>query len=240
MWRAFWDAAFAIASILLCVFFGCALGNLLRGLPLDANGWFSLALFTDFSARMPVGILDWYTVLVGMYALVTLAMHAGAYLCWKTDGEVGERSRRFALGAGIVVAATWPVMTVASVRLNPLMFEHFVSRPLAWGCAALALAGLVSVFAGLRRGSHRRAFFGSSAFLLGLMAATAVSIYPIMLRGIGDGVSMLATEASNDAQGLRTATGWWLVGIPLVVVYFAIQFRVHAGKASAPHEGEGY
>lgn len=240
MWRAFWDATFAIASILLCIFFGCALGNLLRGLPLDVDGWFSLALFTDFSARMPVGILDWYTVLVGVYALLALAMHGGAYLCWKTDGEVAARSRTLARATALAVAALWPVMTFATVRLNPLMFDHFASRPLAWACALLALAGLVLVFAGLRGGSHRRAFFGSTAFLLGLMAATAASIYPVMLRGIGEGVSVLATEASNDAYGLRTATRWWLVGIPLVIAYFAIQFRVHAGKASAPREGEGY
>jgi cytochrome d ubiquinol oxidase subunit II len=224
----------------LCIFFGCALGNLLRGLPLDADGWFSLALFTDFSARAPVGILDWYTVLVGVYALLALAMHGGAYLSWKTDGDVGARSCTLAYVAAIAVAILWPVMTVATVRLYPLLFEHFAARPLAWACAALALTGLVAVFADLRRGAHRRAFLGSSAFLLGLMAATAVSIYPVMLRGIGEGVSMLATEASNDAEGLRTATRWWLLGIPLVVVYFVIQFRVHAGKASAPREGEGY
>lgn len=240
MWRSFWDATFAVASVLLCIFFGCALGNLLRGLPLDANGWFSLSLFTDLSARMPVGILDWYTVSVGVYALLALAMHGGAYLCWKTDGDVEARSRKFVLGAATAVAALWPLMTIATVRLNPLMFDHFAARPLAWVCVALALLGLVFVFAGLRRGSHRRAFLGSSAFLLGLLAATAVSIYPVMLRGIGEGASVLATEASNDADGLRTATRWWLVGIPLVVFYFAVQFRVHAGKATAPREGEGY
>jgi cytochrome bd ubiquinol oxidase subunit II len=240
MWRAFWDASFAVASILLCIFFGCALGNLLRGLPLDADGWFSLALFTDFSARVPVGILDWYTVLVGVYAILALAMHGGAYLTWKTDGEVGVRSCTLAYVAAIAVAALWPVMTVATVRLNPLLFEHFTARPLAWVCAALALTGLVFVLVGLRRGRHRRAFLGSSAFLLGLMAATAASIYPVMLRGIGEGVSVLATEASNDAEGLRTATRWWLVGIPLVVFYFAVQFRVHAGKVTTPREGEGY
>lgn len=240
MWRSFWDATFALASILLCIFFGCALGNLLRGLPLDADGWFSLSLFTDFSARMPVGILDWYTVLVGVYALLALAMHGGAYLNWKADGEVGARSRRLAFGAALAVAALWPVMTFATIRLNPLMLDHFAARPLAWACAALALAGLVFVFAGLRGGSHRRAFLGSTAFLLGLMAATAASVYPVMLRGIGEGVSIIATEASNDVNGLRIATRWWLVGIPLVIAYFAIQFRVHAGKASAPREGEGY
>jgi cytochrome d ubiquinol oxidase subunit II len=175
-----------------------------------------------------------------VFALVALAMHGGAYLAWKTDGAVGERSRALALRAAGVVAASWPVMTFVTIRLNRLMFEHFVTRPLAWVCVAIALAGLAAVFVGLRRGRRRDAFLGSSAFLLGLLAATAVSIFPVMLRGIGEGVSILATEASNDDAGLRTALRWWLVGIPLVVAYFAIQFRVHAGKAAAPREGEGY
>ncbi len=73
LWRAAWDFVFAPASTLLPVLFGAALGNLLRGLPLDANGWFSLALFTDFTAQPPVGILDWYTVLAGVFGLLALA-----------------------------------------------------------------------------------------------------------------------------------------------------------------------
>jgi cytochrome d ubiquinol oxidase subunit II len=241
MWRAFWDVTFALGSTLLCVFFGCALGNLLRGLPLDGNGWFGLALFTDFSARMPVGILDWYTVLVGVYALVALVMHGGAYLCWRTDGAVLERSRRLAWHAAVLVAALWPVMTVLTVRMNPAMFGHFAARPLAWACVAIALGGLTLALAGLRGGAHRRAFLGTSAFLLGLMAATAASIFPVMLRGLADGgPSITAFDAANDAKGLTTAIRWWLVGIPLVVLYFVIQFRVHAGKATAPRGGEGY
>ena len=69
VWRQSWDFFFSCASVLLPVFFGAALGNLLRGLPLTADGWFELDLFTDFTARAPVGILDWYTVLVGVFAL---------------------------------------------------------------------------------------------------------------------------------------------------------------------------
>ena len=72
VWRRSWDFFFGVASTLLPVFLGAALGNLLRGVPLDADGWFELALFTDFSAREPVGILDWYTILVGVFALAAL------------------------------------------------------------------------------------------------------------------------------------------------------------------------
>ena len=76
------------ASTLLPVFFGAALGNLLRGVPLTADGWFELALFTDFSAREPVGILDWYTVLVGVFALAALAAHGAVFLELE-DGRPG-------------------------------------------------------------------------------------------------------------------------------------------------------
>src|SRR5512134_2697212 len=93
VWRASWDFFFWLPSTLLPVFFGAALGNLLRGVPLDGDGWFSLALFTDFSAREPVGILDWYTVLVGVFALAALAAHGALFLSWKTDGPVQLRSR---------------------------------------------------------------------------------------------------------------------------------------------------
>src|SRR5260370_28951370 len=78
VWRTSWDVLFAVASSLLPVFLGAALGNLLRGVPLTAEGWFELPLFTDFTTREPVGLLDWYTVLVGVFALATLAGHGGA------------------------------------------------------------------------------------------------------------------------------------------------------------------
>jgi hypothetical protein len=93
VWRQSWDFFFSVASVLLPVFFGAALGNLLRGLPLTADGWFELDLFTDFTARAPVGILDWYTVLVGVFALAAVTAHGGTFLVWKTSGAVQARSR---------------------------------------------------------------------------------------------------------------------------------------------------
>lgn len=241
MWRAFWDVIFAVASILLCIFFGCALGNLLRGLPMDANGWFGLTLFTDFTARMPVGILDWYTVLAGVYALLALVMHGGAFLCWKSEGVLLDRCRIVASRVGLLVTALWPVMTYLTVRVNPWMFLNFVERPLAWVCILIAMAGQVALLFGLVRGHFRNALLGSSAFLLGLLAATAVSVFPVMLRSAADpALSITAYQATNTPEALKTALAWFSVGIPLVIVYFVIQFRIHAGKIPAPREGEGY
>ncbi|RMF60273.1 MAG: cytochrome d ubiquinol oxidase subunit II, partial [Calditrichaeota bacterium] len=63
MWRSFWDVVFSIASLLLAVFFGAALGNVVRGVPLDATGYFFEPLWTTFTVVPQAGILDWFTVL---------------------------------------------------------------------------------------------------------------------------------------------------------------------------------
>jgi cytochrome bd ubiquinol oxidase subunit II len=141
VWRRTWDFFFLVPSVLLPVFFGAALGNLLRGVPLDRDGWFSLALFTDFSARDPVGILDWYTVLVGIFAAAALTAHGGAYLTWKTEGVVRERSRRAALRLFGAVVLLWPLVTVATSRVQPEFLRSLASRPVAWIFAAGAAGG---------------------------------------------------------------------------------------------------
>ena len=55
VWKPFWDAGFMVSSALLAIFFGAALGNVVRGVPLDASGRFFLPLWTDFGDRRRVG-----------------------------------------------------------------------------------------------------------------------------------------------------------------------------------------
>ena len=98
LWREFWDTVFSFASILLSVVFGASLGNLVRGVPLGKDGLAGLPLFTDFRTGREPGILDWYTMLVGIFALVGLAGHGALFLMWRTTGPVHERSRSSAQG----------------------------------------------------------------------------------------------------------------------------------------------
>src|SRR5262249_16930488 len=182
----------------------------------------------------PVGILDWYTILVGVFALAALTAHGAAFLAWKTDGPVQARSRAVARAVFPAVALLWPVLTWATRRVHPGFLEGLLGRPPAWLAAAAALAGLVTVFAALPRGRDRAAFLGSAAFLGGLSVATAASVYPVMLRASGDAaLSLTAQNAAGDASGLRTAFGWLLLAVPLLVLYLAIVWRMHRGKVPA-------
>ncbi len=241
LWRTAWDFVFAAASTLLAVFFGAAFGNLLRGVPLDSEGWFTLALFTDFTTRDPVGILDWYTILVGVFALVALAAHGALFLAWKTDGAVHERSRRMARQLWIAVAGLWPLVTAASHVVNPALFPGMGRRGLAALAIVLAIGGIATVLVRLPRGGFLAAFLGSCAFLLGIIGASAASYFPVMLRATGgDALSITAYTGGGDEASLRTALRWFLAGSPLALLYLAIVLRLHRGKAVAAAEGEGY
>jgi cytochrome d ubiquinol oxidase subunit II len=244
LWRSAWDAVFAIASTLLCVFLGAALGNLLRGVPLDASGYFALTLFTDWSARSPVGILDWYTVLVGLFALAALAGHGGAWLAHRTTGSVQARSRRLARALLTAVAALWIPVTAATGFVNRDFGRALGARPIVWIGGGIALAGLVTAIRDLAPGRGMRpgrAFLGSCAFLSGLLIATAAGSWPVMLRSVGDRtLSITAPGAAASPAGLRAALGWWLLAFPLAIGYLVLLLRLHRGKADAAADGEGY
>jgi cytochrome d ubiquinol oxidase subunit II len=241
MWRSFWDVVFSVASASLAVLFGAALGNLVRGLPLDDAGWFALPLFTSFTPHVPVGILDWYTVLTGVFALVALTAHGGAFLAWKTGGVVQMRARRAAGRGFTALAVLWPVVTFATRAASPGFFAPFVSRPFAWIGAAIATGGLLSAIVFVRHGADRRGFLGSCAFITGLMVATAALSFPDLLRSADDPArSITAYAAANDAFSLGTALKWWSLGFPLAIAYFVVVFRIHRGKADAAADGDGY
>lgn len=241
LWRAAWDFVFCAASLLLPVLFGAALGNLLRGLPIDADGYFSLALFTDFTAKPPVGILDWYTVLAGIFGLLAIAGHGGTFLVWKTNGRVQERSRWAAARLYGILAILWPLATVLTGLVNGDLFTVLLNRPAAWLSLLVAIAGLIGVGLGLHRRLDLVAFLGSCAFLVGMLAATAACVFPVMLRAIGDQArSLTAYNASVPTTSLQIALAWWVVALPLAVLYFITLFRIHRGKVIAAAGRDGY
>lgn len=241
LWRAFWDAVFALSSVLLPILLGAALGNVLRGVPLDADGWFELPLFTNFGIDGELGVLDWYTVLIGVFALVAIAAHGAVFLAWKTSGPVQGRSLAIARPAWIAVAIVWIVATVATRAVNPALLQALPGRPLAWLGTALAIGGYVFVWFGLARRRELASFLGSCCFLVGLLAATAACVFPVMLGSRTDPArSLTALNAGSSVESLRTGLYWWFLGLPIAVAYFAFLFHNHRGKVTAARDGEGY
>jgi cytochrome bd ubiquinol oxidase subunit II len=235
IWSAFWDACFAFASVLLAVFYGAALGNVVRGVPFDLSGRFFEPLWTNFLPMGRTGILDWYTILVGVTALLALALHGAAWLAVKTEGELNARAARCAAFIWWLVALVTVVLTVASFRLLPQLATNFRAQPWGFVFPVLAVAGLAGVkWFGFAR-NELAAFGASCAYLLGMLTSAAFSLYPIVLPSslhtLSSGLTVSNAKAGD--YGLKIGLIWWLIGMALATGYTVFTYRSFAGKVRA-------
>jgi cytochrome d ubiquinol oxidase subunit II len=234
LWAAFWDVMFFIGSILLALFYGAALANVIRGVPLDKNGVFFAPLWTDFSpfSKQP-GILDWYTVLIGLMAVATVTMHGANYIARKTEGDLNARARRAARGAWLITIVLAIGSSVATFFIQPQMFASFIQRP--WGVIfpLLGFAGLIGMgyFNFTRR--DLAAFFSSGAFIVGMLASSAFGVYPDVLPAVDPANSLTIYNASAGQYGLAVGLVWWCIGIVLAIIYFVFSYRLFWGKVTA-------
>jgi len=241
LWREFWDTTFSVASVLMAVVLGTALGNLVRGVPLDSTGFFFLPLFTNFRPGMHPGVFDWYTTLVGIFALCTLAGHGALYLVWKTGGTVQVRSGAWARIAWLAVPPLWALTTLATAWIQPEVFKNLAARPWSLIFVVVMLGGAWGVFHFRGQGRELAAFLASSAFILGILASTMTGIYPTWLRStIDPNNSLTAANSAAAGYGLRVALYWWTIGVTLAGLYFMYVFRSSRGKVGTEDEVHGY
>ncbi len=228
VWTPLWDAGFGVASILLSVFFGAALGNVVRGVPLSEGGDFFLPLWTDFLPGTRPGILDWYTVLIGVLALVALAVHGALWVRYKTSGGLSLRVAGFAKRAWWVLGALTVAATVASFAVQPQIAANF--REHVWGVVFPVLA--VVGFAGIRwESSEVGAFLSSCAYLAGMLASAAFGVFPYVLPAVGAAGRGLTIYGAAPAEyGLRVGLAWWIPGMALAAGYMVFVYRRFGGK----------
>src|SRR5450631_1426519 len=145
VWRSLLDGVFGVSSALLTIFFGAALTNVLRGVPLQADGYFFLPLWTNWRPGVHPGILDWYTVIGGLVALVALTMHGALWLTIKTSSELSRRAQRIVKPLWMALSALTMVSLVATIAVRPASLNNYYSHPLTFVVPMGVMASLLGV-----------------------------------------------------------------------------------------------
>lgn len=225
LWDDAWDAIFFASSALLALFLGVALGNVIRGVSLDATGRFFAPLWTDFRVGTSVGILDWYTVLVGLTAVAVLALHGTLWICSRVDGPPRDRATRLAAPLFAVVASLFLAASVGTWIVRPDLTQgSSLVVALRVGLPALAVALFGAAFASVRTGAARRAFRLSSCGLVSLVLSVGAALYPYVLVSRST-PGLLASDARSSDYALTVAFTWWIPGVLLAAAYFAFLYR---------------
>jgi cytochrome d ubiquinol oxidase subunit II len=241
LWQTYWDFNFVLSSLLLAILFGAAAGNVARGVPLNADGNFSMAFFTDFNVRGHVGLLDWYTVSIAILAAVLLAAHGATHLTLKTEGPVHDRSEKYAKYLWIACVPLFVVILLESRFVRPDLPGRAWSNPFWWLGLIVTVVSIVALVSGLAGRRELRAFLGSNFLIIGLLATGAAAIFPVMLHStLAPENSLTAYAVAVSSSTLRLATFWWPVGFTLAVFYFIFISRRYAGKVSVQRDTQGF
>jgi NADH:ubiquinone reductase (H+-translocating) len=242
LWQSYWDFHFFLSSLLLAILFGAAAGNLERGVPLDAQGNFAMAFFTNFFRTTGnVGLLDWYTVSFAIFVAVLLAAHGAIYLTLKTEGPVHDRSATYSKHLWRALVPLFITVSVESWVVRPDLFRQAIYKPICWLGLVIVIVSAISLISGLKNRREMRAFVGSTGVLVGVLATGAAALFPVMLY------STLATENSltaysvvSNRNALVLACIWWPVAFVLAVAYFVFISRQYSGKASVRRDNQGF
>jgi cytochrome bd ubiquinol oxidase subunit II len=191
-------------------------------------------LWTNFSAGTGTGILDWYTLVVGVTALFSLSVHGSLWVIVKTDGILQQRARSFAAKcwAGVVVLVL--LVSILSFLVQPNLSEQFARHP--WGlifpsCVAAGLFGMRILGS---RCKDEFAFLASTLYVVGMLASAAFGVFPNVLTSNGaQGTSLTIYNAATSAHGLAIGSYWFIAGFLMAVAYAVVVYRYFAGKIQA-------
>jgi cytochrome d ubiquinol oxidase subunit II len=210
------------------------LGNVVRGVPLDAKGVFFEPLWTDFRVGNQTGIVDWYTLLAGITAVAALVHHGALWLTARTEGPIRMRANHIAAPLGAGVICLFAALDLASFTARLDFRDAIRSRPWGMFFPALTLGGLIASMVWRKHDRPGRAYLSSSLALFAAFATAAVGIFPNILPARDPRFSLTIYDNSVSHDGLATALWWWIPGILLVVAYFSFIYTQLGKRIKSP------
>lgn len=231
VWRALLDGVFGIASALLAVFYGAALANVLRGVPLQADGYFFLPLWTNWQPGTSPGILDWYTVIGGLVALVALTLHGALWLTIKVSGDLADRARHLVKPLWIMLLILTGVSLIATIRVRPASLDNYVRYPVSFIVPVGVVGSLILLWVWNHRSEPVKAFLASCTYLFFMLAGACWGVYPVLLPATtGADNDITLTRAISGPHTLAVGLAWWTFGMALAIGYVVFVYSRFKGK----------
>jgi len=221
-WRKLWDVAFGVSSILIALLMGIALGNIVTGIPLDANKEFAGTFWS---------LINPYSLLVGITTLALFIMHGSIYVVMKTEGELQKKIRSWVNNTIIFFVISYVTTTMYTLIYYPHMVEHFKSAPELFIVAVLNMFAIANIPREIYHGREFRAFLSSCASIAALLTLFAIGLFPnIVLSTPNPEYSLNLYNAASSQKTLNIMLIVAIIGIPFVLAYTISIYWIFRGK----------
>jgi cytochrome bd ubiquinol oxidase subunit II len=222
-WRARWDIALFVGSLLPSILWGIAFGDILHGIKMDAAHNY-VGTFWD--------LLSPYALLAGLTTLTLFFTHGAVFAALKTTDDLRQRSRRLAWRSGtvtVVVTAGFMAWTEASRGGGPAAGASIA-------LAVLAVAALAAGVIAARAGREGVAFTGTAVAIVAVTVALFTALYPDVLPStISPADSLTTSNAASAGPTLAVMTVVAAIFLPFVLLYQAWTYWVFRKRISTAH-----
>jgi cytochrome d ubiquinol oxidase subunit II len=217
-WRTRWDWTIAIGSFVPALLWGVAFGNIVQGVPIDANKEFTGTFLT---------LLNPFALLAGLTTLLLFLTHGAHFLGLRTEGVLRERARRLAGIVGLAAAVAALAFLGWTLQLR--------GNPAAVATTVLAAGALVAAILANRVRREGWAFLGTTV-AIGLAVVTLfAALYPNVMPSSTDPAYSLTIEnASSTPYTLGIMTVVAVILLPIVLIYQGWTYWVFRKRVAAP------
>lgn len=225
-WSKLWDTTFFVGSLLPALLFGVAVGNIIRGVPINASG--------DYIGTF-LALLNPFSLLAGVLGLAAFLLHGAAWVAVKTEDELRQRAIRLRSVLHWVFVAVLVLTTVLAYFSARHHFDHITGRALGWVMLAALIAGIVLTRWAIMKGKDIAALLSSALSIVSLVSLAGVGNYPNLVNARGS-ASGTALSIHNSASGHLTLEVMLIIAIvfcPIVIGYTIFIYRQFAGKVKA-------
>jgi len=221
-WRRLFDFSFCGASALATLLFGVTVGNSMIGIPVGADMEYTGGFFN---------LLGPFPVIVGLFAVVTFAMHGAIYLYLKTEGDLQKRVHTWIWRAFFLFLALYTVTTVYAVLAVPSATQNFREFPVAWIVVGLNVLAIANIPRAIYHGRPLYAFVTSCCSIAAFVFLFLVALYPnLIVSSLKSEWSLTIYNAASSNKTLGIMALIALIGMPFVLTYTAIIYWVFRGK----------
>jgi cytochrome d ubiquinol oxidase subunit II len=221
-WRKLWDFIFFLASLCIALLLGVAFGNVLMGVPIDAQG--------NIRAFIP-DLLTPFALLVGLTTISMLAYHGAIYLAMKADGELLSRVKRSITPLMVAFFILNTILIGVILFAHPGITTRYLARPWLAILPAAALAAVIFAWWMVRKEKFFVAFVSSCSMIALLILSSAAGLYPNLLSStINPDYNLTIFNAASEANTLTVMLVIAVIGMPFVILYTAGVYYIFRGR----------
>lgn len=230
-WNKIWDLAFGVGSILPSLLLGVAVGNILRGIPLDANTNFAGSFFS---------LLNPYALLMGVFSLTMFTMQGASFLM-VSQPSLRNKVEPWAKGAWLSVAVLFLLLTAGTIVMSPHLLQNLLAMPVLFIFPLLVMVSLLIYPLALKGNKKWTPIMASSLTILGSVGTAGASLFPRLVPNLNSvdqyvsywtgGISahlqnsLTAFNASSSPLTLTVMLIVAGIGVPIVLAYTIYVYR---------------